>query len=1625
MGPSEHAQMLEIFLFYLYGLLTARDTNSRILNMVTFFTRCGQAGYFRTPMEVMMSQVLESRDFLNIAAAVVTANAEGRPFEIFEMGRRYRYGLDEPARPSPNLQSKDAIMFARAYIDDPGKIDEYMKDNQVVFQSGDWRSHLITLLTTGNQIWKSPLAASIGNLLMMSLSMMCYGKVNGGFNHATFDEVKKRFGFDAVNDAYSFLVKLASAMSLVIDKGWMFFEGSSFDDLFEPDRLSGFLVDLSLMETAASRISNLRPIEGINLDNIRPKFKTLEADYRRIITTLSQHGSKRDKELLSSLKIRMTNLGNSITCHFYGMGNKAEPYALLFYGGSSLGKTTLCEYVSRVAFKLYGVPYDPTLVYSRNFKGKHWDGYTSGTIVTILDELASQRVAAGQVDETLAEFLNLVNTSRYVLSMASLTDKGLPFDSKVIIATTNTKNLNVAASFNSPQAFMRRFKCIVTVEVKPEYSKNPEADGFVRMLCPDKTRDMRRTNNLRDDDLDDAWIFKVEKIIIVRDGKEGQATYKYETILKTSSIYQFIAFVGKDMRNHKNHQELRMDRIDKMGGETCETCFCPKLRCTCVAPQPGEDGFIGPLLPPLPGESDFIGPVLPKPPPRRRRRQQDDTSSASSSSSDVQQQSGDQHMSLRDLFVICCCGFTLYHLCRVLVLVTSQITTYWRLLCARYWVVYRLTRFCDSLLQRLLYHYDVTVRRRDRFAARVRVWQSYRPMVQYTAYAVVLVGVLKLFHHYIIRVKPVINGGDTSCLNRDDLAAMNMIGRPASQWSRDGTHKGSLSTLSRTASQTVYGRIMANTGIFITSGKDLGTVRHFHTLCLGGDLYMCNSHSLNDLVFKDGYKKFTLNMPNQQISAEVRIEERLITRDRQRDIALITIPNLRPMVSLGYSVGQLGFDHGKSPFADERAVKTVKNNRSFYVMYRNYKSGPIVEAPEVMHESRVSATRMSLFGDPVDVMKVNFAKDETVTGDCGAPLLAYFPDGKGEDSLIAMIGIHVALEGRSNYVSIALSTEYISDLVGSHCSRLQSMDEKLIQTVSGGCGITLQSASLLEEDLDLDLERFGRTLIDGHPKSTPQFTPHERTYEFLGSIGNSDGTRYFRANHESKVSTTPFREESIEFFGDCGKGKPDTRSWLPKFMGLVQIVPNLVVFSTILVTTAAQGYLNHVSAFICRSARCLKPMPVDENLNGWPDVVHMNRVNMKTGGGFGFNAKKWRLCSFMEDLRFGIRYTLNDEVTDDVNYIENKYNEGRRAYPVFNANFKDEPVSFKKILEGRTRIIAACNFSFLMVTRAVFLPFVVFMQQNNLEFETAIGINADGPQWTDLVNHLLGSSRGEYEVRRHRVIAGDFKGWDRTVLNSLFMVTAFRVLITMVLATGQYLPRHVKIMWGVATDICYAVWDYFGDMLIFNGSNPSGQGLTVIINSIVNSIIMRYFYIVLWARSQSKTLCHLSYSEMREAMDSYEQHVIFVSYGDDNIATSTSDFFTFANISAVAAEHNIEYTDPEKKGFLYDFMDIEDATFLKRAFVKPEYSNFWYAPLDKEVIAKMSQVYVPGDLPKKEHLQEILKAKDRFAYKHGRSYHSSVRNFIRTQCEKYDLVDITQDLPTFEGYHFDDFEEAI
>lgn len=123
-----------------------------------------------------------------------------------------------------------------------------------------------------------------------------------------------------------------------------------------------------------------------------------------------------------------------------------EPIGLLVHGKPGCGKSLLTSILGRQICKMmkcaepYSLPPDPD----------HFDGY-EGQEVVIMDDLGQN--PDGKDCSLLCQ---MISTTEFVPPMADLEDKGVPFTSKFVLASTNLERLT-PLTVSDPRAIERRF----------------------------------------------------------------------------------------------------------------------------------------------------------------------------------------------------------------------------------------------------------------------------------------------------------------------------------------------------------------------------------------------------------------------------------------------------------------------------------------------------------------------------------------------------------------------------------------------------------------------------------------------------------------------------------------------------------------------------------------------------------------------------------------------------------------------------------------------------------------------------------------------------------------------------------------------------------------------------------------------------------------------------------------------------------------------------------------------------------------------------------------------------------------------------------------------------------------
>jgi hypothetical protein len=322
-----------------------------------------------------------------------------------------------------------------------------------------------------------------------------------------------------------------------------------------------------------------------------------------------------------------------------------------------------------------------------------------------------------------------------------------------------------------------------------------------------------------------------------------------------------------------------------------------------------------------------------------------------------------------------------------------------------------------------------------------------------------------------------------------------------------------------------------------------------------------------------------------------------------------------------------------------------------------------------------------------------------------------------------------------------------------------------------------------------------------------------------------------------------------------------------------------------------------------------KPLSNIEVVSGIDGRRFIDAMKGSTSAGYPLTGPKSNLFIEAVSEEHACPRDFPDWVWDEFQEVEERYLDGTRYSLIFKACFKDEPV---KIGKDKVRVFQAAPLLMQLGVRKYFLPIARLLSLYPTVSECAVGVNAESPEWQVLDDFMTkhGTSR---------ILAGDYSKYDLRMPAQL-MFAAFRILIDMARKCG-YSERDISIMEGFATEICYAYTNLNGDLVKLLGSNPSGQNLTVYINSIVNCLLMRACFFSIYARKK------------------FEENAAIATYGDDlkGSVSKRTPKFNHLSVAAFLREHDMVFTMPDKTSVPTPYMSNKDCDFLKRVtFYNPE-----------------------------------------------------------------------------------------
>nr|WDA55541.1 polyprotein 1 [Black pepper virus F] len=336
---------------------------------------------------------------------------------------------------------------------------------------------------------------------------------------------------------------------------------------------------------------------------------------------------------------------------------------------------------------------------------------------------------------------------------------------------------------------------------------------------------------------------------------------------------------------------------------------------------------------------------------------------------------------------------------------------------------------------------------------------------------------------------------------------------------------------------------------------------------------------------------------------------------------------------------------------------------------------------------------------------------------------------------------------------------------------------------------------------------------------------------------------------------------------------------------------------------------------------------LDEAINGVAGLEYFDSLVMGTSEGFPYilsrkpgEKGKYR---FVHGEPGNYEIDADSQVARDIENIENESIEGVPCLVGIECP-KDEKVAIAKVTtKPKTRLFTVMPFSYNLVVRKKFIKFVKFIMEKRHKLACQVGTNVYSRDWTLIANKL-------HEVGDD-ILCCDYSRFDGLLAPTVMEIIA-KGINKICGGPWQVQKQRENLLmaccnrYGICRNTVFQVMCGI----------PSGFPLTVILNSIFNELLVRYFYKQIMA----------DHGILRET---YKENIRLVVYGDDNLISvhpSITHIFNGQILKTEMAKCGITITDGVDKTLPHlNFRKLMHCDFLKRQFVQRD-DGTWKGPME-------------------------------------------------------------------------------
>jgi hypothetical protein len=662
--------------------------------------------------------------------------------------------------------------------------------------------------------------------------------------------------------------------------------------------------------------------------------------------------------------------------------------------------------------------------------------------------------------------------------------------------------------------------------------------------------------------------------------------------------------------------------------------------------------------------------------------------------------------------------------------------------------------------------------------------------------------------------------------------------------------------------------------------------RRTSAFCVGGQIYLINSHFFKDV---EGDVELTVyyQAEKQSVNPNLRllVDVSTIHFKPNSDICLLELRGLPP----------------RADFTELFCKESFDAKLEGHYLRRTY-DGDITAKPV----SRIRQQKNQYDQHTQYQMDAwnGITRSGCVVGDCGSILVV-----------------------KSAYGPVILGIHYLGNPNVNAVCAIKVTQEFLVDAISEMTTLMIQGNTVA-----IDAPSVPVSVVDLHKKSAFRYLDS-------GSAMVCGSLTLPRAHGKSRVENTPMNDFLSKYGYRTNYTQPDLVSWRPWHLAAKEMVNPANQFKPSILRKCVQSFsddiVNSISLDIIQDN--VHVYDHFTAVNGAAGVTFIDKLNRNTSMGHPYNrSKRFYIHPVASRGETVDPVDFSDEILAQIENIEKNYRDGYRNNPIFRGNLKDEAVSELKASLGKTRVFAGAPVAWSVVNRKYTLSLIRLIQSNQYVFECACGIISQSKEWDAMRTYLT-------HFGDDRLVAGDFEKFDKRMCAELIQ-SAFDILINICGYSGNYDHDDLKVLRGIAVDTAFAWMNFNGDLVSFFGSNPSGHPLTVIINSLVNSLYMRYCFVSI---TKKDPRC-------------FKDFVNLMTYGDDNIMNVSKGIpeFNHTSIQSCLRNVGVGYTMADKNAPSIPYIHIDDCSFLKRTWRFDKQFGGYVAPLDHDSIEKMLMTWV-------------------------------------------------------------------